>query len=121
MPRRQYPVADLPLTGTFQARVLSNVAFQTSGRVTRRNVEVGQHVNAGDILALLDPTELQADLVSAEAALNSANAQMTEAQKNFDRQQSLLSSGSAMRRNRPLWFSSSRRRWTPSPRPCRCR
>ncbi|OAF19167.1 efflux RND transporter periplasmic adaptor subunit [Bradyrhizobium neotropicale] len=97
MPRRQYLVPDLPLTGTIQARVLSNVAFQTSGRVTRRNVEVGQHVNAGDILALLDPTELQADLVSAEAALNSANAQLTEAQKNFDRQQSLLSSGSTTR------------------------
>src|SRR5262245_36910617 len=96
-PRRQYLAPDLPLTGTIQARVLSNVAFQTNGRVTRRNVEVGQHVNAGDILALLDPAELQAYLVSAEAALNSANAQLTEAQKNFDRQQSLLSSGSTTR------------------------
>lgn len=96
-PHQHYLAPDLPLTGTIQARILSNVAFQTNGRVVRRNVEVGQHVNAGDTLALIDPTELQADLISAEAALNSANAQLLEAQKNFDRQQSLLTSGSTTR------------------------
>src|SRR5207249_8523596 len=33
----------------------------------------------------------------ADAALNSANAQLLEAKKNFDRQQSLLTSGSTTR------------------------
>jgi RND family efflux transporter MFP subunit len=96
-PRKQYLARDLPLTGTIQARVLSNVSFQTNGRVVSRNVEVGQHVSAGEILARLDPTELQADLVSAEATLDSANAQLLEAQKNFERQQSLLASGTTTR------------------------
>ena len=96
-PLRQHLAPDLPLTGTIQARILSNIAFQTNGRVVRRNVEVGQHVNPDDILAILDPTEMQANLVSAEAALNSADAQLLEAQKSFDRQQSLLTSGSTTR------------------------
>ncbi len=94
---RQYAAADLPLTGTVQARILSNIAFQTNGRVIRREVEVGQHVKAGETLAYLEPTEQQTDVTSAEAALDSANAQLLEAQKNFERQQSLLVSGSTTR------------------------
>ncbi|MCG2670336.1 MULTISPECIES: efflux RND transporter periplasmic adaptor subunit [Bradyrhizobium] len=95
--RRQHITPDLPLTGTIQARILSNIAFQTSGRVVRRDVEVGQYVKAGQTLAHLERTEQQTDVTSAEAALNAANAQLLEAQRNFERQQSLLSSGSTTR------------------------
>jgi multidrug efflux pump subunit AcrA (membrane-fusion protein) len=84
---------DIALTGEIQARVPSNVAFRISGKVTGRRVEVGEHVDADTVLATLDPTERQADVVNAQAVLNSALALLLQAQTNFQRQQSLVASG----------------------------
>jgi RND family efflux transporter MFP subunit len=56
-------------------------------------VDVGAHVNAGDVLARLDPAEQQADLDAATAGVAAAEAQLRVAQATFDRQDALLSSG----------------------------
>ena len=48
------------------------------------------HVDAGDVLARLDPTEQQADLDAATAAVAAAESQLRVAQANFDRQKALL-------------------------------
>jgi len=45
------------LTGDVQARVLAELSFRVSGRVTERLVGVGAHVKPGDVLARIDPTE----------------------------------------------------------------
>ena len=83
----------LTLTGEVQARFSADLSFRVSGRVLERLVDVGAHVNAGDVLARLDPAEQQADFDAATAGLAAAEAQLRVAQATFDRQSSLLSSG----------------------------
>src|SRR5205823_3042809 len=83
----------ITLTGDVQPRVLADLSFRVSGRVTERLVEVGAHVTAGQVLARIDPAEQQADLDSAEAAVSAAESQVKVATSNFNRQQTLLSSG----------------------------
>jgi len=78
------------LTGEVQARFRADLSFRVSGRVLVRLVDVGAHVNAGDVLARIDPAEQQADLDAATAAVASAQSQLRVAQANFERQKSLL-------------------------------
>src|SRR6202158_5728434 len=85
--------ASLTLTGEVQARFRADLSFRVSGRVLARLVDVGAHVNAGDLLARLDPAEQQADFDAATAAVAAAEAQLRVAQATFDRQSNLLSTG----------------------------
>ncbi|HZC98337.1 MAG TPA: efflux RND transporter periplasmic adaptor subunit, partial [Bradyrhizobium sp.] len=85
--------ASVTLTGEVQARFSANLSFRVTGRVIARMVEVGDHVNAGDVLALLDPAEQQADVDAGTAAVASAEAQLRVAQATYDRQKGLMTSG----------------------------
>ena len=40
--------------GEIRARVESRLGFRVRGKIVRRQAELGQHVNAGDVLAQLD-------------------------------------------------------------------
>jgi RND family efflux transporter MFP subunit len=83
----------MTLTGEVQARFRADLSFRVSGRVLARMVDVGAHVNAGELLARLDPAEQQADFDAATAGVAAAEAQLRVAQATFDRQSNLLSSG----------------------------
>jgi RND family efflux transporter MFP subunit len=87
----------IALTGEIAARVSSNLSFRISGRVIERNVDVGQHVEAGEVLARLDPASAQSDVDSANAAVQSAQATLKQADANFERQKQLFDSGFATR------------------------
>ncbi len=82
--------ASVTLTGEVQARFRADLSFRVSGRVLARFVDVGAHVDAGDVLARLDPAEQQADVDAATAAEAAAESQLRVAQTNFDRQKSLI-------------------------------
>ena len=81
------------LTGEIQARFRADLAIRVSGRVIARLVDVGTHVDAGAILALLDPAEQQADVDAAAAAVAAAQAELRLAKATFDRQSYLISTG----------------------------
>ena len=83
----------LVLTGTVAARNLINLAFRASGQVTERHADVGQKVEAGDLLARIDAVEQEAGLRSAQATLNAARAQLIQATANYARQEALLKQG----------------------------
>ncbi|WP_132255272.1 efflux RND transporter periplasmic adaptor subunit [Methylobacterium segetis] len=85
--------ADIVITGDIQAQAQTNVSFRTNGKVGTRLVEVGDHVEADQVLARLDPQEQRANLDNARAALTSAEAQLTQAKLSFKRQETLLASG----------------------------
>jgi RND family efflux transporter MFP subunit len=85
--------SSLTLTGEIQARYRADLSFRVGGRVLERLVDVGAHVNAGDLLAQLDPAEQQADFDAATAGAAAAESQLRVAQATFDRQNQLLSSG----------------------------
>ncbi|MEX6506879.1 efflux RND transporter periplasmic adaptor subunit [Jiella sp. M17.18] len=83
----------IALTGEVVARYSSTLSFKTSGRVTEVDADVGDHVEPGTVLAKIDPTQQQADVAAAKAAVGSANAQLSQAQSAFDRQKQLLAKG----------------------------
>ncbi|NKN35930.1 efflux RND transporter periplasmic adaptor subunit [Agrobacterium sp. a22-2] len=80
-------------TGEISARVQSDLSFRTSGRIIERLVDVGDRVKAGQVLARIDAEEQKADLEVALANLLSDEAQLTEAQQAFDRQERLFATG----------------------------
>ncbi len=87
------------LTGVIAARTLNNLSFRVGGRVAERLVDVGQHVDQGTLLARIDPQEQESDLRSAQANLDAAQAQLTQATAAFQRQKTLLSQGFTTRRD----------------------
>ncbi|TCU38882.1 efflux RND transporter periplasmic adaptor subunit [Rhizobium azibense] len=85
------PTGDINfITGEVSARVQSDLSFRVSGRIVERHVDVGAFVKAGQVLARIDAEEQKADLDVATANLQSAQAQQTQAQLAFDRQQNLF-------------------------------
>ncbi|MDH2384542.1 efflux RND transporter periplasmic adaptor subunit [Bradyrhizobium sp. CER78] len=85
--------ASITLTGEVQPRFRADLSFRVSGRVIARYVDVGTHVKAGEVLALLDPAEEQADVDAATAAVLAAESQLRVAKATFERQKTLIASG----------------------------
>ena len=85
--------SSIVLTGEIRARIQSDMAFRFAGRVASREVDVGQHVAAGQILAKLEPDEQTADVNVAKASVQSAEATLRQTSAVFDRQKQLMTSG----------------------------
>jgi len=83
----------LTLTGEIQAHTTSDLSFKVAGRVVERRKEAGDHVETGELLARIDPTEQEADVAAARAAVASAEAQLRIAEAAFRRQKELLDQG----------------------------
>lgn len=81
------------LTGEIRARVQSDLAFRSPGRIAERFVEVGDHVAAGQVLAKLESQEQVADVASATAGVQSAEATLRQVTAAFERQKALLAGG----------------------------
>jgi RND family efflux transporter MFP subunit len=78
------------LTGTVQAQTEVNLSFRVDGRMVERNVNVGDTVRPGQLIARLDPSNEQSALAGAQAQLNAARAQLVEQRNNYNRQKDLL-------------------------------
>ena len=87
------------LTGEISARVQSDLSFRVGGRIIERKVEVGTHVESGEVLARLDPKVQQADVEGAIAGVQSAEAKLRQVTSNFERQQELLKTGFTTQRD----------------------
>lgn len=64
--------------GTVNGQVQANVQFQTTGQVKTINVQVGDHVKAGQVMASLDAASLEAAVQSAQAGLAIAQAKLEQ-------------------------------------------
>jgi RND family efflux transporter MFP subunit len=64
-------------SGDVRPRIESRLGFRVAGKITQRQAEVGQHVNAGAVLAQLDPQDYR-------LAADAARAQVAAAQTNRD-------------------------------------
>lgn len=80
-------------TGEVQARYRADLSFRVSGRVIERFVDVGFHVEPGQVLARIDPAEQQADVDAASAAVIAAESQLRVARATFERQKTLIAKG----------------------------
>lgn len=82
----------LDATGYVVARRMATVSSKITGKVRDIRIEEGQHVDAGDIMATLDPidADAQRDLATAQAAaarsqVTGVQAQLREASVNAER------------------------------------
>ena len=87
----------LDASGYVVARRQATVASKITAKMVELDIEEGDHVNAGQIIAKLDDTNIRAVLNQASAQLDFAKASLTEtqvnltnAQRDYDRQKSLL-------------------------------
>jgi RND family efflux transporter MFP subunit len=79
--------------GEVKARVESRLGFRVGGKIVKRQVDLGDAVKAGAVLAQLDPQDLKLGQDSARAALGSAQAQYDLAAADYQRYQELLGQG----------------------------
>jgi HlyD family secretion protein len=74
-------VASVAGTGSVAAAQALDLAFQTNGTVTQVLVKAGDLVQPGQVLARLDDRDLQLQVGSAQASLQSAQARLAQAQQ----------------------------------------
>ncbi|MFV3316230.1 efflux RND transporter periplasmic adaptor subunit [Pseudomonas sp. NY15374] len=85
--------ANVTLTGDVQARVQTDLSFRVGGKIIARSVDVGDHVKTNQVLARLDPKDLQNNVDSAKAEVFAEQARVTQTRAAFVRQQKLLPKG----------------------------
>lgn len=83
-----------PLAGVVRQRQRAALAFESAGRLVTLNVDVGDSVKQGQVLASLDNAAVGLRLKQSQAALSSSVAQTTERERNKVRQQQLFTQGS---------------------------
>ncbi|WP_084076789.1 efflux RND transporter periplasmic adaptor subunit [Demequina sp. NBRC 110057] len=71
-------------TGALAAVSSSDLAFEASGTVTKVNVEEGDTVEKGDVIAVIDTLQLTASLREAEASLAQAEATLSNLEDEDD-------------------------------------
>jgi RND family efflux transporter MFP subunit len=77
-------------TGIIEAQKEIDLAFQTSGNLLERSVEVGDTVIAGEQIAVLNGLTLADDEAVAQAAVQAALINQTTAQSSLKRAQTLV-------------------------------
>ena len=90
----------MTLPGTTAAFADANIYARATGYIARRNVDIGDHVKAGDLLAELAVPELddqisqnERTLAQLEASLQQAEANVRLAQVTWDRDRPLVHEG----------------------------
>ena len=68
--------ATMTYPGNVSAKAQVNVIPKVAGAITKLNVDVGSQVKAGDVLAEIDSSAIQAQVAQAEAALAAAQARL---------------------------------------------
>jgi RND family efflux transporter MFP subunit len=80
-------------SGTVQARYVNNIGFLVGGRLLSRNVDIGDTVQQGQLLAAIDAVDFESKLTSAQSGVNSAQAALDQATGEEGRFKQLLANG----------------------------
>lgn len=83
------PAAQRSVPGVIVAATEAVLGFQTLGTIIEQGVDVADEVTAGQVLARLNPDDLQADVRAAEAALSAAEVQLSTAEATVERTRAL--------------------------------
>ena len=81
--------SSLEFSGEIRPRIESRLGFRVGGKLTRRHVELGQAVKAGQVLAQLDPQDYALAVDAAKAQLGAALTNRDLAAADFKRFQEL--------------------------------
>lgn len=93
-------VTTVTATGTVNAVITVQVGTQVSGTIKRLYVDFNSHVRKGQLIAQIDPAlfeeqvaQSSANLLSARASLEKAEAALVDAKRTRDRNKELVSKG----------------------------
>ncbi len=87
--------ADRTFVGIIRARRESDLSFRVGGKVVQRLVDVGDRVQAGQVIARMDPEDLRLELQSAEAEFSAARANLAQTTSEDKRYSTLTQRGFA--------------------------
>ena len=80
-------------SGIVAAVESSGLSFEVSGQVVSVEVDIGDRVKKGQVLASLDPEPFQLDVDAAEAELVTANDNIDKTKAEYERQKRLFEQG----------------------------
>src|SRR5262249_22721260 len=81
--------------GVVRARYETDLGFRVAGKIVARIVNVGDHVQAGDVVARLDPQDLRLQSESAAAEFSAATSNLAQAAADLERYTALRARGYA--------------------------
>lgn len=73
------------MPGDIEARYSTPLSFRVGGKIIERSVRLGDTVKAGQVVAHLDPADLQKSLANAQAQLDAAQHRLVYAKQQLDR------------------------------------
>ena len=85
--------ADPAFTGVVSARVQSDLGFRVPGKVTKRLVDMGQFVRAGQLLMMIDRTDYVHAITARAETVTAAKAKADQAAADEARYRPLVKSG----------------------------
>lgn len=80
-------------SGTIASQTTTTVGFLVSGRLTTRSVDVGSIVTGGEVIAAIDPTDLQNQLDAARSQVDAATAAVAQTSSEEAAKRQLLADG----------------------------
>ena len=83
------------ISGVVEANLVTDIAFEVSGRIIELKAEVGNAVETGDLIARLDPEPYVLEIQAAQALLAQAEAKLKDATSKFSQQSTLHKKGFA--------------------------
>ncbi len=86
---------DRSFSGTSKSSRESRLSFKVSGTITNVPVQIGQRLNAGDLIAEIDPAGYVLQAQQAQASLVEAQANNRRAAANYDRTKGLYANSNA--------------------------
>lgn len=86
-------VQGLPISGTLKAQNSAFVKARVAGELQGLTLREGDAVQAGQVIARIEPTEYQARLQQAQQQADAAQAQIDIAQRQFDNNRALVEQG----------------------------
>jgi multidrug efflux pump subunit AcrA (membrane-fusion protein) len=89
-PKHTAPATEIILPGNMQPFISSPIYARTDGYLKKWYFDIGAHVRAGELLAVIQTPEVDEQLAQARSTLNTAQANLELAQITRDRYQSLL-------------------------------
>ncbi|WP_094607697.1 Multidrug resistance protein MdtE [Sporomusa silvacetica DSM 10669] len=80
-------------SGEVRGRYESQLAFQISGKIIKRNVQLGSLINAGDVLMQIDAKDVAQTVNNYSAQVDSAVSRLQLAESDLKRYRELLAGG----------------------------
>ena len=88
--RRRFP-------GVLEPTDITSLSFEVAGRLQDVDLEVGQRIQKGAVLARLDSEQFEIEIENRQAAVREAEATLDQAREDLERAQTLLDRGAGTR------------------------